>query len=97
MMGAMVDVVDIPERSRFEIRLEGERIGVMTYRVVGDVVVALHAEIEPHRRGHGWGGILVARSLDQIRAAGRFVDPRCPFVVDFIERVPEYRDLVKEI
>jgi predicted GNAT family acetyltransferase len=95
--GCMADVVDVPERSRFEIHLDGELIGVMTYRLVGDVVVALHAEIEPGRRGHGYGGMLVARALERIRAAARYVDPRCPFVVAFIERAPEYRDLVKEI
>jgi predicted GNAT family acetyltransferase len=92
----MADVRDNPKRSRFEIYLDGEQIGLMTYRIVGDTVIILHAEIAPRHGRQGYGHELVQSGLDQIRAEGHDVDPQCPFVRAFIEKTPDYRDLIKE-
>jgi predicted GNAT family acetyltransferase len=92
----VAEVKDNPDKSRFEISLDGECIGVMTYRVVGDTVVAPHTLIERRYGGRGYGGELVRGALDRIRAAGLYVDPQCSFVRAFIAKTPEYHDLVKE-
>lgn len=95
MMGAMAEVKDNPDQSRYELYLDGERVGLMTYTVVGDVVVTPHTEIDPGHGGQGLGTLLVSSALDEIRASGRFVEPSCPFVRHFIDANPAYRDLVK--
>ena len=40
------------------------------------------------------GSALVATALDDARSEGLEVVPLCPFVAAFIERHPEYQDLV---
>jgi predicted GNAT family acetyltransferase len=45
--------------------------------------------------GKGVGSKLVQGALDQVRAAGLQVIPECPFVKAWIEKHPEYADLVK--
>ena len=90
-----VNVTDHPETHRYEIAVGGERVGLLAYRLDGAVIVFLHAEIDPAREGQGLGSRLARGALDDARARGLAVVPRCPFVADFIERhADEYRDLV---
>jgi predicted GNAT family acetyltransferase len=94
-MEAMVDVRNQQERSRYEILLDGEPIGQLTYRLEGDTVITPHTEIDPVHGGHGYGTQLVAAALDDIRGAGRSVRPLCSFVRRFIATHPEYQDLLE--
>jgi uncharacterized protein len=89
-----VTVEDHPEAQRYELSAEGERIGFVRYRITGEVIALLHAEVEPAREGQGWGSRLVAGTLDDARARGLTVHPVCPFVVAFIRRHPRYQDLL---
>jgi uncharacterized protein len=45
-------------------------------------------------RGRGLASQLVAGALENVRARGLKVVPRCPFVRAYIARHPEYRDLL---
>ena len=89
-----ITVADRPERSRYEIELEGERAGLLTYRLAGSMITHRHTEIDPSFGGRGLGSALVRFALDDARARGLTVMPRCPFVAAFIVRHPEYEDLV---
>jgi len=82
------------ERSRYELLVDGELIGIADYHERGDTVIIPHTEIERSRRGHGLGAILVRQVLDDLRGAGRTVVPSCWFVAQFIDEHPEYQDLV---
>jgi predicted GNAT family acetyltransferase len=82
------------DQSRYELTIDDEVVGVAEYRVVGDVVVIPHTEIERSRRGRGLGAQLVQYALDDVRATDRRVEPQCWFVAEFIEKHPEYVDLV---
>ena len=53
------------------------------------------ADVEPKWEGHGVGSALVQGALEDIRARGLKVRPLCPFVAAYIERHPEYGDLVQ--
>jgi predicted GNAT family acetyltransferase len=89
-------VRDAPEASRYEI-VEGDRVlGLAAYERRGDTVVFLHTEVDPDAGQSGLGGMLVRGALDDVRARGGAVEPRCTFVRGWIERHPEYRDLVSE-
>lgn len=87
---------DAPERNRFEIEVDGEPVGFVQYRRRPGAIAFLHTEIDPEHEGAGLGGVLVAAALDEARREGLHVLPFCPFVRSYLERHPEYLDLVPE-
>ncbi|HEY0444453.1 MAG TPA: GNAT family N-acetyltransferase [Candidatus Limnocylindrales bacterium] len=91
-----VRVADNPAARRFEATEGGRVVGFSTYRLTEDRVVFLHTEVEPEVEGRGIGSRLVAAALDDVRGPGLRVTPRCPFVAAFIERHPDYQDLVRD-
>lgn len=81
---------------RYELHLEGRRIGLLDFRVAGDDLVALpHTEINPEFGGRGYGRALVHFALDDLRERGLHVvqEPLCPFIDRWIDDHPEYADL----
>lgn len=94
MPAEAIELVKNTAAHRYEIRLDGERVGFASYLERGDVVVLPHTETLPAFGGRGLAGRLIAFSLDDIRARGHQVVPACPFVADFIEKNPEYQDLL---
>ncbi|MGY1652999.1 GNAT family N-acetyltransferase [Geodermatophilus sp. SYSU D01119] len=87
-------VHDIPDADRYEIR-DGDRLlGLAAYQRRGETVVFTHTEIDPDAEGSGLGGKLVRAALDDVRSQGGRVVPQCSFVRGWIERHPEYGDLV---
>jgi predicted GNAT family acetyltransferase len=54
----------------------------------------VHTEIEPAFDGRGLGGQLARAALDDVRRRGVRAVARCPFIAGYIERHPEYQDLV---
>jgi predicted GNAT family acetyltransferase len=87
-------VRDAPEADRYEIRDGDKVLGVAAYRRSGDQVVFTHTEIDPDAEGSGLGGTLVREALDDVRRNGGRVVAQCSFVRGWIERHPEYGDLV---
>jgi predicted GNAT family acetyltransferase len=73
---------------------DGRVLGLADYYIDGDVVVVPHTEIVPDRRNGGLGAELVQSVLDDVRAGGALVRPRCWYVAEFIDEHPEYQDLV---
>ena len=87
-------VTDAPDADRYEIR-EGERLlGIAAYHRRGDVLVFTHTEVNPDAGRSGLGGTLVRAALDDVRAKGEKVVAQCPFVRGWLERHPDYSDLV---
>ena len=81
-------------KSRYELLVGSEVVGVADYRDEGDVLVFPHTEITSSMRGRGLGARLVQAALDDVRTRGQRVVPHCWFVAEFIEANPEYRDLL---
>jgi predicted GNAT family acetyltransferase len=81
--------------SRYDL-IDGDAqvLGFVSYHLRDGIVVLQHTEIEASRRGNGLGAELVRGALDDVRATGATVDPRCRFAASVIEEHPEYRDLV---
>jgi predicted GNAT family acetyltransferase len=92
--GEELEFVRDDAAGRYEAWLDGRRIGLATYYQRGEVVVMPHTETDPEFGGRGYAGRLVRHALDDIRAQGLRVDPACPFVAHYIQRNPEYADLV---
>jgi uncharacterized protein len=87
-------VTDAPENSRYEIRDGDLLLGQAVYQLRGDQVVFTHTEVDMDQERSGLGGTLVRGALDDVRSKGGTVVPMCSFVRGWIERHPEYQDLV---
>ena len=87
-------VTDNPGAERYELDVDGERAGFVTYRQSPGVIAFLHAEVDPARERQGLGSLLVRRALDDARARGLSVRPVCPFVAWYIETHEDYQDLL---
>ena len=90
-----VQVTDNPEESRFEAHVGGELAGFAVYEIADDLIVFTHTEVDDAFEGQGVGSSLARGALDAVRADGtRRVLPRCAFIRGWIEKHPDYQDLV---
>jgi len=89
-----VVVTDVPERSRWEASEDGELAGFAEYRLRAGRVVFPHTVVEPAFEGRGVASALVRTALDDARARALPVVPLCPFFRRWIDRHPDYADLV---
>lgn len=89
-----VEVADAPEQSRFEISVDGTLAGFVRYRLAPGRITFVHTEIDDAHEGKGLGGLLARAALDAARARGLAVRPDCPFIKAWIEKHPDYADLV---
>ena len=84
-----------PESLRYELVLDGDRLGFIDYEIDGDTIDLLHTEVRKDSTESGLGGTLVRGALDQIRAGSSYrVIPSCPFVKRWIGEHPEYAELL---
>ena len=89
----MTDVRDNKAKSRFELDVEGT-VALANYRLAPSTVIITHTETPRALRGHGIASELVEGALRMIRADGLKVIAGCGFVVDYLDKHPEYRDVV---
>jgi uncharacterized protein len=88
------EIVDVPEASRFEVR-DGDVVAAhVVYRRRPGLLAFIHTEVADAYEGGGVGSVLVRAALDSARAEGAQVLPFCPFVNGWIQRHPDYADLV---
>ncbi len=88
------EVHDAPDRSRYEVTLDGELAGFAEYRDVDGARVFTHTEVFDAFEGKGVGSALAQGALEAVRAGGGRLVALCPFIAAHIERHPEYADLV---
>jgi Predicted acetyltransferase len=87
-------VVDNPAALRYELWTDEVLAGWIQYTRAGDVVTLVHTDVDPAFEGRGLGSVLVAGTLDDVRARGKRIRPLCPFVAAYLRLHPEYADLV---
>jgi uncharacterized protein len=80
-------------QSRFELDVKGG-LAFANYRATPSAVIITHTETPRALRGRGIASELVKGALELIRADGHKVIAGCAFVVDYLGKHPEYRDLV---
>ena len=61
----------------------------------GHTVVFTHTEVDEAFEGRGLAGQLARAALDDVRARGGHVIARCPYIKGWIDKHPEYQDLVQ--
>lgn len=93
-----VTVVKNPGRERYELFTAEDPVefaGFLAYRILDAETVELqHTIIAEGFSRRGFARTLVTAVLDQIRDEGGHIVPTCSYVQDFLERFPQYGELV---
>jgi len=87
------DVRHNPAEYRYELHTDAGA-ALALYRLADGVMTFTHTEVPMALRGRGIGSQMMRGVLDDVRARGMKVVPRCPFVADYIDRNPQYADLL---
>ena len=92
---ANVTVEDNPDESRYEAVAESGLVaGFAAYEKKEGLLAFTHTEVDDAFEGQGVGSSLVRGSLDHARTTGLRVRPLCPFIKGYIDKHPEYQDLL---
>jgi predicted GNAT family acetyltransferase len=103
MTDGAITVTHLRERERYraEIEVDGApiEVGYVDYTMNaghpdGDHLALTHTVVFDQYGGRGYAGELVRQVLDDVRATGNKVIPVCSYVVKYLEKHPEYSDLV---
>lgn len=87
-------VTDNPDRSRYEAFVDDRLAGFAEYKLREDVIIFVHTVVDDAFEGQGVGSALARGALDGAREADLRVRPHCPFIRGWIEKHPDYQDLV---
>lgn len=83
------------DRQRFVLSLpEGECL--LTYRMDGELVVFDHTEVPEALQHQGLANEMAVAALDWARHEGLKVRPECRFMDVYMQRHPEYNDLLRQ-
>ncbi|GGI08594.1 GNAT family N-acetyltransferase [Egicoccus halophilus] len=91
-----MDIERDPDGQRYVASDDGREVGELTFAQEAGTLRLLHTKVDEAAEGRGIGGGLARRALDDARRDGLRVDPQCQFVAGWIERHPEYAELVAE-
>jgi predicted GNAT family acetyltransferase len=86
-------VRDNPELNRFELDVDGDT-AVAYYRIDNDVMVFTSTQTPPRLRNQGVASELIRSALEFARARGLKVQGDCSFVADYVQRHPEFQNLL---
>lgn len=89
-----VTVREAPERSRFEVLVDGHVVGFAVFHLEDGRAAIPHTEVDRLHGGRGFGTELIRTMLDLARDRDQQVLPYCPFVSAVIRKNPQYLDLV---
>lgn len=83
------------QQHRYTLLDDGETVAYADYRLTdGDAVAEFHHTLTlPVHRGKGYAAEVIARSLADVRAAGRKVVPTCWYVDGYLRDHPDVADL----
>lgn len=90
------EVTHNPEKFRFEV-VSGGQVSKLEYRLGRERLALIHTEVPEDLQGQGIGSDLVRFALTYARDNELKVLPYCPFVAAYLDRHPEWSDVVGEI
>jgi uncharacterized protein len=91
-----VHVTDAPDQCRYEARVDGELVGYTEYRHHDGTTMLARTEVPEELQNKGIGAALARFAIDAARKAGKQIEPADPFIAGWIERHPEYAEMVHE-
>jgi predicted GNAT family acetyltransferase len=90
----VIEVRNAPERSRYEILVDGTSAGFTHYQPYEGSLIFDHTVIKEKFAGQGLASKLVRATLDDVRAQQLRIVPLCEYVAGWLEKHPDYDDLV---
>src|SRR5262249_16518978 len=78
---------------RFELDADGHT-GVAYYQLAPGVITFTHTEVPQELSGRGVGSALARGALEFVRAQGLKVVAKCPFISAYLDKHPEFNDLL---
>ena len=93
-MAEDIEVRHDAAQQRFEVLVDGVR-AELDYDQRGGILCLTHTGVPTEIGGRGVGGALVRAALEYARAKGLKVKPQCEYAASYIERHPQYLDLLK--
>ncbi|HMH80173.1 MAG TPA: GNAT family N-acetyltransferase [Candidatus Acidoferrum sp.] len=87
------DVFHNAAQQRFELRV-GEALCVLDYRRFPGKLVIYHTEVPPPLERRGFAARMTRAALDFARSENLQVEPRCPYTAAFMQKNPEFTDLL---
>ncbi|MCH9668621.1 MAG: N-acetyltransferase [Actinomycetia bacterium] len=79
---------------RFSISVDGQRVGFADFIDRDGRRIFPHTEVAPAFQGRGLATILVRQALEATRSTGLKIVPQCWMVAEFIDKNPEFADLL---
>ncbi len=89
-----VTIVNDQSNSKWDAYYGDDLAGVIVYEMNGPRLSLTHAAVRPEFQGRGVGTRMIADVLNEIRSQGRTATILCGVVRDFIDKFPEYSDVV---
>ncbi|WP_439925487.1 GNAT family N-acetyltransferase [Nitrobacter sp. JJSN] len=90
----MSEVVNNMAKHRYELEVDGH-IAATYYRFMDGTIVFTHTQVPPELRDTDVASELVKGALDQVRDDRFRASAQCPFVKDWIDKHPDYADLLR--
>jgi len=84
---------DVTASHRYELVTDGGTV-FADYRREGGTVYINHVEAPPELRGTGAAGRFMQAMLEHIRASGLRAVPVCSYAVAWMQRHPEFNDIM---
>ena len=84
----MTDVVDNPDKSRFEVHVDGHT-GELVYELDGSRLTLVHTGVPDELEGRGLAGQLVRAAVARARAEELTIVPWCPYARQWLRKHPD--------
>jgi len=88
-----ISIVNNEKEQQFQVMVEGEK-AFLEYRMHDGVIVLMHTEVPAKLAGRGIASALATFAMDHARRYNLPVKVYCPFVVTWLQKHPEYMDMV---
>lgn len=83
-------IINNRNMSRYELPIDGEAAAVAYYSIEDGRVVLRHTEVPFEYSGQGYGTRLAHAVFEMLRAEGKRVIAKCPFMAGYAARNPQY-------
>lgn len=87
------ELEDNKEKKRFEVEIEASTAFV-EYQKNNEIISLTHTEVPEELGGQGVGSKMIGKVLSKIKEDGKKVKISCPFIKNYVDKHPEFNDLV---
>ena len=90
-----IPLTDNTSAHQFELPVE-DHLAKIVYKKTDDKIYLLHTEVEPELEGKGAATAIIEKTLAFIEGHHLKLIPRCPFVIAYLKRHPDWKRILHE-